>query len=145
MMIVQLPPHTGKKMWSVFAKIVTRVFGKKSDRDMKILTPFIAEINSSFNILESLSDDELKQRFQNIRDTFQEESMSVRKIFKSEGLEEKDLEEAILKSEQKFLDEKMVEVYAIVKDSCIAPLLEKCSIILFNLLKPITLPSSPTT
>ena len=103
---------------SVFAKIVTGVFGKKSDRDMKILTPFIAEINSSFNILESLSDDELKQRFQSIRDTFQEESMSFRKIFKSEGLEGKDLEEAILKSEQKFLDEKMVGVYAIVKDAC---------------------------
>ena len=39
---------------SVFAKIVTGVFGKKSDRDIKILTPFIAEINSSFNAGESV-------------------------------------------------------------------------------------------
>ena len=37
---------------SVFAKIVTGVFGKKSDRDMKILTPFIDEINSAYSPLE---------------------------------------------------------------------------------------------
>ena len=44
---------------SVFAKIVTGIFGKKSDRDMKIFTPFIEEINSASSPLKSLSDDEL--------------------------------------------------------------------------------------
>ena len=34
---------------SVFTKIVTSVFGRKSDRDMKILTPYIDKINSIYN------------------------------------------------------------------------------------------------
>ena len=36
---------------SVFTKIVTGVFGKKSDRDMKILTPYIDKINSIYDQL----------------------------------------------------------------------------------------------
>ena len=102
---------------STFAKIVTGIFGKKSDRDMKIFIPFIEEINLSYSPLESLSDDKLKQRFQDIRDTFQEESTNFRKTFKAERLDE-DLEESVYKFEQEFLDENMVEVFAIVKDSC---------------------------
>ncbi|SVB89558.1 uncharacterized protein METZ01_LOCUS242412, partial [marine metagenome] len=103
---------------SVFAKIVTGVFGKKSDRDMKILIPFIEEINSAYSPLKSLSDNELKRRFQAIRDTFQEESSNFIKKIKAEGLDEKDLEEAVFKSEQEFLDANMVEVFSIVKDAC---------------------------
>ena len=100
---------------SVFAKIVTGVFGKKSDRDMKMLTPFIDEINSAYSPLESLSDGQLKQRFTAIRDAFYEESKSSRKTFKAEGLNEKDLDDAILKSEQEFLEANMVEVFAIMQ------------------------------
>ena len=103
---------------SVFAKIVTGVFGKKSDRDMKILIPFIEEINSAYSPLKSLSDNELKQHFQTIRDTFQEESNNFRTKIRAEGLDEKDLEEAVFKSEQEFLYENMVEVFSIVKDAC---------------------------
>ena len=49
---------------SVFAKIVTGVFGKKSDRDMKMLTPFIDEINLAYSSLESLSDGQLNSGLQ---------------------------------------------------------------------------------
>ena len=59
---------------SVLAKIVTGIFGKKSVRDLKILTPFIDDINSVYKSLESLSDEELKQRFKGICDNFQEQS-----------------------------------------------------------------------
>ena len=44
---------------SVFAKVLTRIFGKKSEKDMKILSPFVDKINSVFQPLTSLSDDEL--------------------------------------------------------------------------------------
>ena len=30
---------------SIFAKIVTGIFGKKSDKDLKILNPYIDKIN----------------------------------------------------------------------------------------------------
>ena len=103
---------------SVFAKIVTGIFGKKSDRDMKILSPVIEEINSAYHPMESLSDDELKQRFQAIRSAFKEMMNNSSKTFKAEELDEKDLEETAHNSEQEFLDANMVEVFAIVKDAC---------------------------
>ena len=42
---------------SVFSKIVTGVFGKKSEKDLKILSPYVDEINSVHDSLSSLSDD----------------------------------------------------------------------------------------
>ena len=102
---------------SLFTKIITGIFGKKSEKDLKLLAPFIEEINAAFEPLKSLSDDELKQRFQDIRNELKEISDNSRKTFKAEGLEEEELEEAILKVEQEYLDNKMVEVFAIVKDA----------------------------
>ena len=103
---------------SVFTKIVTGVFGKKSEKDLKILLPYVDEINSVFQPLTSLSDDELINRFQSIRDELEDISQNSQKTFKSEGLEEEDLEDATQKVELEFLDSKMVEVFAIVKDAC---------------------------
>ena len=102
---------------SFFTKIVTGIFGKKSEKDLKLLAPVVEEINAAFEPLKSLSDDELKQRFQDIRNELKEISDNSRKTFKAEGLEEEELEEAILKVEQEYLDNKMVEVFAIVKDA----------------------------
>jgi len=102
---------------SLFTKIVTGIFGKKAEKDLKLLAPAVGEINTAFEPLKSLSDDELKQRFQNIRTEIKEKSENSGKTFKAEGLEEEELEEAILKVEQEYLDDKMVEVFAIVKDA----------------------------
>ena len=44
---------------SVFGKIVTGIFGKKSDKDLKKLYPFVDEINAIYPSLEILSDDEI--------------------------------------------------------------------------------------
>ena len=43
---------------SMFAKVVTGIFGKKSEKDLKILTPYVGKINSTFQPLASLSDNE---------------------------------------------------------------------------------------
>jgi len=102
---------------SLFTKIVTGIFGKKAEKDLKLLAPAVGEINTAFEPLKSLSDDELKQRFQDIRTEIKEKSENSGKTFKAEGLEEEELEEAILKVEQEYLDDKMLEVFAIVKDA----------------------------
>ena len=102
---------------SAFAKIVTRIFGKKSEKDLKSLSPFVDEINVAYSPLTSLTDDELKNRFQSIRDEIKDLSINSRKTFKAEGLEEEDLDEAVQKAEQEYLDLKMAEVFAIVKDA----------------------------
>ena len=34
---------------SIFNKVITKVFGKKSDKDLKQIEPFINQINSKYN------------------------------------------------------------------------------------------------
>ena len=89
---------------SVFSKIVTGIFGRKSEKDLKILSPFVDEINAAYSPLTSLTDDELKNRFQSIRDEIKDLSINSRKTFEAEGLEEEDLDEAVQKAEQEYLD-----------------------------------------
>ena len=56
---------------SFLSKVVTSVFGKKSDKDLKRLSPFIDEINDYYNTLADLTDEELKSKFSNISDEFE--------------------------------------------------------------------------
>ena len=102
---------------SVFAKIVTGIFGKKSEKDLKELSPFVDEINAAYNPLGSLSNVELINLFHTIKEEIKDLSINSRKTFKAEGLEEEDLDDAVIKAEQEFLDLKMPEVFAIVKDA----------------------------
>ena len=87
---------------SVFAKIITGIFGKKSEKDLKELSPFVDEINAAYNPLSSLSDDELINRFHTIKEEIKDLSINSRKTFKAEGLKEENLDEAVIKAEQEF-------------------------------------------
>ena len=40
---------------SLFNKVITKVFGKKSDKDLKKITPIISDINIEFDKLKNLS------------------------------------------------------------------------------------------
>jgi preprotein translocase subunit SecA len=42
--------------------IVTKIFGSKSERDLKTITPYIPLINDAYNRLQSVSDDELRNK-----------------------------------------------------------------------------------
>jgi len=101
---------------AVFGKIVTAIFGKKSDKDLKTLYPFVDEINAVYPSLEILSDDDVRQRFQSIKDDLKLKIESSKTTFIAEGLKDSDLDDEILKVEQAFLDDKMAEVFAIIKD-----------------------------
>ena len=50
---------------SLLTKVITTVFGSKSEKDLKELNPYIEEVNSIFIDLSSLSDEELKIKFDN--------------------------------------------------------------------------------
>jgi preprotein translocase subunit SecA len=43
---------------SIF-KGITKIFGSKSDRDLKELNPIVAQVNEEYIKLQNLSDDEL--------------------------------------------------------------------------------------
>ena len=101
---------------SLLTKIVTGVFGKKSVRDLKILSPFIKEINDYYDTLSELSDDELKIKFISIKDEYKH----LENEFKNNNLDKKESNQyfdELDKIQNNFLDDKMIEVFAIVKDA----------------------------
>ncbi|MFT7031264.1 MAG: preprotein translocase subunit SecA, partial [Marinoscillum sp.] len=47
-------------MLDLITKGLTKVFGTKADKDVKILTPYISKINNEFTKLATITDDELR-------------------------------------------------------------------------------------
>ncbi|WP_163380659.1 preprotein translocase subunit SecA [Cyclobacterium sp. SYSU L10401] len=60
-------------MIEAIAKGLAKVFGTKSDRDIKTLSPAVALINSAYDQLSSVSDDELRNETKSIRNTIDED------------------------------------------------------------------------
>ncbi|MBA9079502.1 preprotein translocase subunit SecA [Rufibacter quisquiliarum] len=59
-------------MFDFFGKTVAKLFGTKSERDIKGVMPYVALINQEFATLASLSDDQLRQRTQEVQATIAE-------------------------------------------------------------------------
>ena len=76
---------------SLFSKIVSRVFGKKSDKDLEVLSPFVDKINDYYKTLSNLTDEELKSKF-----------LSISKEFKDIEKDFKDSSEGTLDDEEYF-------------------------------------------
>ncbi len=60
---------------SVFNKIITKVFGKKSDKDLKKIYPIVDQINQEYLRFEKLTDDELKNIFNDIKNKLNENTI----------------------------------------------------------------------
>ena len=54
-------------MLELLAKGLAKVFGTKSDRDIKELAPRVPLINDAFNKLRNLSDDQLRAKTDEIK------------------------------------------------------------------------------
>ena len=102
---------------SLFSKIVTKVFGKKSDKDLKAIAPIVDQINKEYVNLEQLSDSQLKEKFNNIKLELSDLIASNKEKLKSERLSDDDIDSKLYLIEKNFLDDKMIDVFAIVKDA----------------------------
>ncbi len=88
----------GNKRMSMIGSIfkgITKVFGSKSDRDLKELTPIVDQINTVYNQLRSLSDDELRNKTKELKtriaDHLAEIDIEIEKLQKESEVEEIDL------------------------------------------------------
>lgn len=122
-------------MLDFIAKGLAKIFGTKSDRDIKELLPKVTEINQIFSGLKSLSDDQLRAKTQELRLLINERLKSIdTKIVEfrnqidalpSDAIHQKDqLFNEIDKQEkerdielEKVLDEVMPQAFAIVKET----------------------------
>ena len=115
-----------------FNDLLKKMFGNKSQRDLKEIEPYIQKIKAISPELETLTNDELRHRVdvvkQHIQDTVAPDRQRVAEL--KEHVETLDydkrestweeidkIEKEILKKIEKVLDESLPEVFAIVKET----------------------------
>jgi len=115
-----------------FNEFMTKLFGNKSQRDLKEITPYVKKIQAVYPSIEVLSNDELRARTdlikQRIQDYVADERAQVAKL--REGIDDKELEEReaiwaevdkiekeITDKMEVILEEVLPEAFSIVKDT----------------------------
>ncbi len=115
-----------------FNEFMTKLFGNKSQRDLKTIDPYVAKIKAAYPSIVTLSNDELRAKTdeikQRIQDYVAEERAQVeelRKDIDNKELEEREaiwaevdkIEKTITDKMEVVLEEVMPEVFSIVKDT----------------------------
>jgi preprotein translocase subunit SecA len=85
-------------LWRPLSAVITKIFGTKYERDLKRLRPLVDEINSIFESLSALSDEELKAKTGELRERL------------SGAADDEEREE--------LLEEMLPEAFAMVKEAC---------------------------
>ena len=117
-------------------KLITKIFGSKSDKDIRSIQPMIEEIKSFSSGLEKLTDDELRAKTAHFKQLISEATEEVRREItelkeKLEHIEElkdadhrqltdelEELENRELELIEQTLDNMMTEAFAVLKDTC---------------------------
>tara|TARA_Y100001970_G_scaffold284155_1_gene400901 strand:- start:1077 stop:4154 length:3078 start_codon:yes stop_codon:yes gene_type:complete len=102
---------------SIISNIVKKVFGSKSEKDLKRLYPYIDLINDKYESLSDLSDQELKDSFSSLSNNLQELIQKEKDKLYSEKIDADKIDDLLYDLEQNFLNDHMVDVFAIVKDA----------------------------
>ena len=71
---------------SVLSKVITSIFGKKSDKDLKKILPTVDLINQQYNSLTNLNDAQLKDNFIAIKNSFNNLIQNKKKEFEANNL-----------------------------------------------------------
>ena len=100
-----------------FSKVINKVFGSKSEKDLKKLYPFVDKINNKFSSLANLSDKELKSKFDVVIENLTSLIQNKKNDLLEKNINAEKIDEMLYEIEQKYLDENMIEVYAIIKDA----------------------------
>jgi preprotein translocase subunit SecA len=115
-----------------FNEFMTKLFGNKSQRDLKEIDPYVIKIKAVYPEIQKLSNDELRAKTdeikQRIQDFVSEENARVEELRK--GIEDKELEEretiwaevdviekAITEKMEIVLEESLPEVFSVMKET----------------------------
>ncbi len=115
-----------------FLNILSKLLGNKADKDKKVIKPYLEKIMKVYPSIESLTNDELRQKTIDIRAAIQqyvaEDTAKINALkgqIEGQEIEEREktyaeidkLEKAKVDKLEIILDEKLPEVFAIVKDT----------------------------
>ena len=92
------------------------MFGRKSDKDLKILQPTVSEINQLYEPLKKYTDEELKHSFNSIKQDYQNLIENKKLEFVIQKMDESLIDDKLYELEKIFLEKKLTSVFAIVKD-----------------------------
>ena len=114
-------------------KLIKKIFGDKSEKDVKELWPVVKEINEEYEKLKNLSDDELKAKTAEFKEKINNYTDVTRKAIgelraKLQSDEEFDrqaaydevdaLEEKLIDEYEEILNQLLPEAFAVIKSTC---------------------------
>ena len=113
-------------------KVLSKLFGNKSTRDMKLIQPWVEKVKAAYPAISALDNDalraktkELQQRIQGSADDLKEKIAELKGKIEETPLEDREvifnridkLEKEVLDRYEKALDEALPEAFSIVKDT----------------------------
>ena len=113
--------------------IIKKIFGDKHGKDLKVLWPIVDEINTHYETIKNLTDDELRNKTKEFKEKIQAHTEETRKQIeelkarlqsdedfdRNSAYDELDgLEEALNDEYEEILDQLLPEAYAVVKSTC---------------------------
>ena len=98
-------------------EFLTKIFGTKSEREIKKLWPEVEKVNEIYEGLSEKSDEELVERTREFQSRLKQIEEDVRGEFGDE-LDFDELEQEVHDAQQPVLDEIMYEAFAMVKETC---------------------------
>lgn len=119
-------------MFNILSKVITTIFGSQAKKNMKELFPYVEKINTQWNLLQSISDDELRQQTQELRqiidkylESIDNQINDLRAKSENVSIDEKEiifnqidsLEKERNKELEKVLLEVLPKAFAIVKET----------------------------
>ena len=102
----------------MFQKLVKKIFGTRSDREIKQLYPIVDNINQLADSLKSKTDEELRQRSLELRQDLINYRKKAEKNASNTFTDKDERTKFILKTEHEKLEEILPEAFAIVKETC---------------------------
>ena len=115
-----------------FNDILSKLFGNKSQRDLREVQPYLTKIKETYPSIQALSNDELRARSESLKQKIREYTAAERAEIEKlkSNVEELDLEareevwnkvdkieKTILDRTEEILDEALPEAFSIVKDT----------------------------
>lgn len=115
-----------------FVEILSKLFGTKSQRDLKEINPYIDKIKAAYGEIEQLDNDGIRQRIEDIKERIQlyvvDEKKQIEDLKKSVedlDLDEREkvweeidkIEKRITEKYEEVLEQVLPEVFSIVKDT----------------------------
>ena len=115
-----------------FNSLIAKLFGTKSDRDLKEIMPYVDKVNAIYPTISAMDVNDMRARLQEIRAEIQsagaekrEKINSIKANIENTDLSQREglyaqvdkLEKEILEELEKALDKNLSEVFAIIKDT----------------------------